>query len=148
MAARKKKPQKDITLAEFKAWLEGVEELQPASWAPDKEQWKLIRNKINCIVADVIEVEKEGPTQPQNLNPVFEARHQGYSQPHPAPQNIQPGPSMLDSYEPPNVEMTEAAQAALQGQTPPPTPAPSLTPDGKIQTPNIDSSDGYNSGFE
>jgi len=41
---------KIITLAEFRAWLEGVEELQPKGWVPDATQWKLIRNKIKCIV--------------------------------------------------------------------------------------------------
>lgn len=45
MATRKKKQ----TLAEFRAWLRGVEELQPEAWAPDATQWNLIREKINNI---------------------------------------------------------------------------------------------------
>lgn len=45
MAAKKKK----ITLAEFRAWLEGVEELQPAGWSPTADQWTLIREKIETI---------------------------------------------------------------------------------------------------
>lgn len=45
MATRKKKQ----TLAEFRAWLSGVEELQPEGWAPDAAQWVLIREKINNI---------------------------------------------------------------------------------------------------
>ena len=44
-----KKAQKEVTLAEFKAWLEGVEELQDRNWVPDLKQWKLIRNKIKKI---------------------------------------------------------------------------------------------------
>ena len=47
-AGRKKK----IALAEFRAWLEGVEELQPANWSPTAEQWQLIRDKIDCIISD------------------------------------------------------------------------------------------------
>jgi len=42
---------KRITLVEFRAWLEGVEELQPDNWAPNAEQWKLIRAKIDSIGA-------------------------------------------------------------------------------------------------
>jgi hypothetical protein len=41
---------KEISLIEFRAWLEGVEELQPSDWAPDATQWKLIRDKINKVV--------------------------------------------------------------------------------------------------
>lgn len=43
---------KEVTLTEFQAWLEGVEELQAKNWSPDATQWKLIRNKIKNIVAD------------------------------------------------------------------------------------------------
>ncbi len=42
---------KEVTLTEFQAWLEGVEELQAKDWSPDATQWKLIRNKIKNIVA-------------------------------------------------------------------------------------------------
>lgn len=45
MAAKRKK----ITLSEFKAWIQGVEQLQPKDWAPTAEQWKMIREKIELI---------------------------------------------------------------------------------------------------
>ena len=45
MAAKRKR----VTLNEFRSWLEGVEELQADEWAPTKEQWKLIRVKIDSI---------------------------------------------------------------------------------------------------
>lgn len=38
-----------VTLSEFRAWLSGVEEMQPAGWAPDAAQWKKIRDKIATI---------------------------------------------------------------------------------------------------
>jgi hypothetical protein len=44
-----RKRTKKQTLNEFRAWLNGVEELQPEDWAPDAAQWKLIREKINNI---------------------------------------------------------------------------------------------------
>lgn len=47
--ANTKKSTKKITMAEFKAWLEGVEELQPEGWFPNAEQWKRIREKISTV---------------------------------------------------------------------------------------------------
>ena len=44
MAGKKK-----VTLAEFHAWLEGVEEMHEADWHPDVNQWVKIRNKIKTI---------------------------------------------------------------------------------------------------
>lgn len=48
MTKRTKKSKK-ITLGEFKAWLEGIEDLQPDDWCPDLSQWKLIKEKIKSI---------------------------------------------------------------------------------------------------
>lgn len=49
MARRKQKQ----TLKEFRAWLQGVEELQPDKWHPDLAQWKLIRARIDGIKDEV-----------------------------------------------------------------------------------------------
>lgn len=49
-----KKKTKKISLIEFKAWLDGIEEMQPEGWSPNAEQWKTIRNKF-----DLIEIPKE-----------------------------------------------------------------------------------------
>lgn len=38
-----------ISLEKFKAWLEGVEEMQPEDWHPDAVQWRKIREKIDLI---------------------------------------------------------------------------------------------------
>lgn len=46
------------SLTEFRAWLEGVEEMQEANWAPDATQWKVIRAKINAVVADEVPIAK------------------------------------------------------------------------------------------
>ena len=69
----KKKITKKITLNEFRAWLEGIEELQPNDWSPSKEQWKLIRNKIDYIeecVAPVNIPAQSIPIAPQPQVPV------------------------------------------------------------------------------
>lgn len=111
-----------ITLAEFKAWLQGVEDMQPANWSPNTEQWKRIREKIDHI--DEYDV------------PVVQ-RNYGQQVPRqivvPPTQAFVPAPQMssLPVIERPNV----------------PNPANLLQGD-KLLTPSIDTSDGnYNSMF-
>jgi hypothetical protein len=41
-----KKTNKKITIEEFKMWLEGLEAFQSQNWAPNLEQWKMIKSKI------------------------------------------------------------------------------------------------------
>jgi hypothetical protein len=64
MAVQKTKPA--LSVLEFKAWLEGVEDMQGATWIPSKEQWKKIRSKIQ-LLADTIE--QPGYIQQQQLYP-------------------------------------------------------------------------------
>jgi hypothetical protein len=42
--------EKTLTMNEFKMWLTGVEEMQPADWTPDASQWKKIREKLNLVI--------------------------------------------------------------------------------------------------
>lgn len=65
----KQQEQKKISVAEFKAWIKGFEELNEGkNWAPTAEQWKKIRAKL-----DLVEDTTPAPTQvtPQ---PIQEAR--------------------------------------------------------------------------
>jgi len=126
MAKRKQKQ----SLKEFRAWLQGVEELQPVDWAPNSEQWKLIRDKINGIVEEKIVVERTAPPSqaPARPNP-------GYAQ-QPLPSNI-PLPPVVGGLPPVEVEMTDAARKLLN-------PGPG----GSTKTPDMDTSDGnINSPF-
>lgn len=151
-ATRKKttKKPKPVTLSEFKAWLEGVEELQPEGWHPDASQWELVRDKMLSI----IEPEYDAVPVPKQQAPV-------HTNPQPAPvqpynevvedmPQIIPGPPMQSSalpmdVEPANISMTPAAKAMLSGRPLPGTPGP----DGKVKTPNIDTSNGsYTTSFE
>lgn len=50
--------EKQITIAEFKTWLEGAEAFQGEDWTPDTKQWKIIRQKIHNLV------EEEGTVLP------------------------------------------------------------------------------------
>lgn len=58
-----------ISLAEFKAWLEGVEDLQEDDWSPSKVQWEKIRQKIESIDEGVVNPLSQ-PSQPsqQSVN--------------------------------------------------------------------------------
>lgn len=46
---------KKQTIGQFKAWIEGVEELQSNDWCPDANQWNLIRSRIDRIVDPELE---------------------------------------------------------------------------------------------
>lgn len=78
MAAKRKR----ITLSEFRAWLQGVEELQPKGWSPNTEQWKLIRDKIDAITETKTQVVEHSspntvaapvfrPNMPRPTGPAF-----------------------------------------------------------------------------
>jgi len=121
MAAKRKR----VTLNEFKAWLDGVEELQPDDWTPTAQQWVLIRAKIDNIV------EQKSTTVITNAPTVQQpTQHQiqGFVPP-PDVGGIPPGQV---------VDMTPEAKALL-------TPGAN----NKQTTPNIDTADGnYSSSFQ
>jgi predicted transcriptional regulator len=116
---------KKVTLNEFKAWLEGVEELQPKNWSPSSEQWKLIRTKMDYII---IPPEAQQSRVP---NPMVPPQLQQIPGMVPAPPvGGIPANSIVD--------MSAEAKKMLGGSS-----------DGKHPTPNIDTSDGnFNSSFE
>lgn len=139
--ASKTKSKKQYTLSEFKAWLEGIEELQPDDWSPDASQWKTIREKLLNITEEVVEVQApvQAPVQ-QTIpsGPVYREPTQYNQAP---PQFVQPSQTSLPVH-----EMTEAARMVLNGKLP-----STMVPDasGKLKTPNIDTMDGnYGSSFE
>jgi len=128
MAAKKKtKSRKKTTLVEFRAWLEGVEEMQGDEWVPSIEQWRRIRNKIDMIEdAPIPEPVPAIPTPPAYI-------------PVPTPAYA-PGPSSLDG---------------VVHQPAPPAPielnpnAPIAKGQQQVKTPDIDTSSGeYKSSYE
>lgn len=164
------KKTKQITLAEFRAWLEGVEELQPKSWVPDATQWKLIRNKIKCIIEpepERVEVPvapslervqqfqtgmipsapTSPPPQPSRVRvPVPEPSLQpgGWESVGLGDPNVPTGPtgpSALDGVDKPAAIPTPPAQSGMPaGAVPMQTPNGTVTPGTK--TPDIDTSNG------
>jgi len=131
MATRKRRQKQ--TLKEFKAWLQGVEELQPEDWSPNPDQWKLIRDKINGIIEEKRVVEKvvnvaNAGGQPHPVYPVYPGQPPMIAPPPPV------GGLPIDA----DVDISPAAKQLLN-------PAAN---GGKVVTPNIDTSDGnVNSPF-
>jgi hypothetical protein len=122
---RKKKP-KAQTLSEFRAWLSGVEEMQDPDWIPNKDQWELIRLRIDCIK----EVEPQSKGRPGTNGPIPEQPRQDMSQPE---FNVPPVQSSFD-----RLGLIHSV------------PAPSIPKDSKgpVVTPDIDTSGKpYGSGF-
>lgn len=161
MTQQKKKripKSKQITLKEFKAWLQGVEELQSDDWHPTKEQWQKIRDKIDTIV------------EPEPNNQASSTVQQ--PQPAPAvPQQQTPPPPMEQVDTPPTPPPSASGggvptptgppvgNSNLAAAGPPPQQVPQqgssgIMPAGnsdsaQIKTPDIDTSEGgYGSMFE
>lgn len=126
MATKPRKRRQKQTLKEFRAWLQGVEELQADNWAPNREQWQLIRAKIDGIVEEKQIVEKiVQPATP--VQPAMPAA----VPPQGMTSMITPPPP-TGGFPPADVEMTPAARAMLD---------PSIN-GGKVKTPDMDTSDG------
>lgn len=152
-AGRKKK----IPLAEFRAWLEGVEELQPDGWSPDKTQWALIRDKIDCIIipepAPQQATQHAPQRQPQYMGggitpPPQHGLPPGVMPPPPVPGGVPVAPgvppgAMVSQTPPPGVDGAPGApNVPLPAQGPVPGVAPT------IKTPDIDTTNGgFNSSF-
>jgi len=120
------------TLGEFKAWLEGVEELQPPNWAPNLDQWTLIRGRLNAIIEPEPKIIKEMVPQ-ENTNPI-------YTNPHApvAPQGFVAPPTPTSFPQDAVVVNGDNMGTTIQAIEP-----------ERPATPNIDTRDGnYSSGFE
>lgn len=145
MRKPRKKPIKKYTLAEFKAWLEGIEEIQPDDWCPDVTQWQMIRDKISAIVEPVAPPapmpaprQAPPPMVPRSRPPM--APNMGGVMPGAGPPGLELPPSAL-----PEPEMTPAAKMALQGKLPSEI---ATDPAHGSKTPTIDTADGnYESNF-
>lgn len=125
MAAKTTKKRK-ITLENFISWLEGVEEMQPGGWSPNKEQWNLIRNKIAVIEPDVVETVIER---------VVEKPIQVKTQP------VQQPASQLQPPQHSSIPVTKPSEIRMPYLM-------ATSPEQKTKTPDIDTSDGkYESPF-
>lgn len=126
---------KNITVKEFKMWLEGVEEMQEAGWTPNNTQWQRIRQKINEIAESASAASTAAPVQP--VQPMV--------QPNPGPVTFAPS-----SFAPPTaMQPAPMHPGYAQPNMPPPgAPFANGSPNIAVKTPAIDTSDGtYTSSF-
>jgi hypothetical protein len=108
---------RQITINEFRMWLEGVEEMQAVGWVPDERQWRRIREKINEIIDVPQQPKYTAPPVP--LGPVNRGADVAH---HTIP--AQPaGPSLM-----PNPAFSVGAPRQ-------PTQLPSILASGSGQTP-------------
>lgn len=136
----RKKSNKKITLSSFRAWLEGVEEMQKLDWCPSVEQWNLIRDKIDLIEERIEPNFPQGMTRQQTSHPLINNfQHSEFNrfeseQPESLIPNIKVSPELNQRYE--------------QMRNNPTLGGMQMT-EGKIKTPDIDTSNGnFSSSFE
>lgn len=81
-----------ISLAEFKAWLEGVEDLQDDDWSPSKVQWEKIRQKIENIDEGVVNTLSQPSQQSVSYQPIAYPQpvntQSAFGQPYPVSNGI------------------------------------------------------------
>ena len=93
--AKKEEP---IDISTFKAWLQGVEDMQDEGWTPSDEQWIRIRAKIESIV-EYIEEPEQRPMGPMYRNTTFSPNDQ-YVQPMMPVQHYPVMPNSLPDIKP------------------------------------------------
>lgn len=124
-----------LTITEFKYWLEGVEEMQSEGWTPDQRQWKRIREKIDAIVEQ--ERLMSGYPQPTQFQQPMPQPMPQYTQ-QPRVENVAPSAFNPEFSLPANVLINQTPPNTLFGN-----------PDaGPSKTPNIDTTQmGYETSF-
>lgn len=119
MATKKQTKSSGTSLALFKAWLSGIEEMQGEDWTPDAAQWQRIKAKL-------FEIEEAPPFVP-------EAAPRYGSLPAYAPQM-------------PPQQMHSGFDVAVGGPAPRlPAPPQPYHHNPSTKTPDIDSTTGYTS---
>ena len=84
---------KQISIKDFKMWLQGVEEMQDENWTPSPSQWKRIREKIDSINDNVGNQQSKFTTNTPNIPNVPQPQFNNFPVP---PSNI-PLPSQHSS---------------------------------------------------
>lgn len=121
-----------LTIAQFEAWLEGVEEMQPDDWTPSEAQWKRIRAKIAKLCEDMEKQPLHGHHVPNVGVPVV-------------PQYPTHNPRVSDHVHP----STLVDVAVTPSPAVPHKPLGAQTSSVTVKTPDIDTSNGaYVSNFE
>jgi len=161
-----------ITISEFKAWLEGITDLQGDDWSPDPKQWLKIKTKLFSIEGFDLPVERQitmlveralGKIRWQNFVPPQQQENFDW-RPNNTQANIppqgppNPGQPVLPQGGPPMIPQGGSSLTGASAATPPLTLPPgarvgNLDPNNAvkieaIKTRDVDTSGGsYKSEF-
>ncbi len=130
------KTNQQITVKEFKMWINGILEMQDDGWTPDLRQWTKILNKIGDI-ADTVDqhpVQLNGYATPSTFEPLDSAIPKTNLDSH-----ITQAPSGLQTVIP---NYTTPQSTSLSG------PFAGDSSNVPVKTPHIDSTGGYSTPFE
>lgn len=47
---QKKGSVEPMTMTQFRAWLQGITDMQPANWHPNLEQWNTIKQRLDSVI--------------------------------------------------------------------------------------------------
>lgn len=109
----------ELSIREFKVWLDGLCSFNADDWTPNLDQWTLIKNKLMNLK------ENNQPTYPQNTT--YNGMH-----------NIQPQPIL-----PPPVTFEELSPEVLARKI-----EQAKSGGTAIKTPHIDTSNGFKSSYD
>lgn len=134
------KDERPVSVAEFKAMIQGIDLLAGEKFQPNPEQWKRIRSMIDRL-EDTPQTIANGPATITRMiapNPVVNPNNpldNDAPMAAPAPPGGVPAGQVVQG----------ASTSALTPNVAPPPPAG--TAEDPLKTPDIDSSDGYKSGY-
>lgn len=123
-----------VSISEFEAWLQGVEDMQDDDWIPSDKQWKKIRSKINklCKSANMSNVKSEPGGKYSNSINAPEATNSGaLDVPH---QGIQQSSLLINDVPPEQHSPTRFN--------------PIMDDNALVETPDLEASALYKSTFE
>lgn len=110
----------ELSIREFKVWLDGLCSFNDADWTPNLAQWSLIKSKL-------MNLKESETTQPYKIHPSPNTLNNLYPMPITNP------PVVFDDLSPEQLAQ-KIEKAKTQG------PA--------IKTPHVDSSTGYRSSYD
>lgn len=144
---------KKVSVKEFKAMIHGMDLLGGDDWAPNAEQWKRIRAMIGNLedepAASAAAVTYQPPTHVAETLPAPRAQTNAPPSNNPlendSPEFFAPAPPSSIPSGP--VAMGQSSSGLAPARQPQPAPKPQVNENGAIKTPDIDTSNGYNSSF-
>lgn len=115
MATKSQKKSAGTSLALFKAWLAGIEEMQGEDWHPNAEQWKRIKDKL-MSVEETVAAEPEAPAYRAPVMQAYQPQQQFIPAP-PMPQasamQFNNPNSPLPSVRTPDIDSTSGYESSL-----------------------------------